>query len=108
MDFTVSPRIAELRDRIAAFVARQVLPLEEDPAAWDAHENIALPVLDELRAKARAEGLFLQQKLRQNRYNVSKTAETLGMQRSNLYKKITKYGLRTQPEDPGGPSSGTG
>jgi len=22
----------------------------------------------------------------------------LGMQRSNLYKKISKYGLRTQPE----------
>jgi two-component system nitrogen regulation response regulator NtrX len=49
--------------------------------------------------KARAEGLFLQHKLRENRYNVSKTAESLGMQRSNLYKKITKYGLRTQPDD---------
>jgi DNA-binding NtrC family response regulator len=49
--------------------------------------------------KAKAEGLFLQHKLRENRYNVSKTAETLGMQRSNLYKKISKYGLRTQPED---------
>jgi transcriptional regulator of acetoin/glycerol metabolism len=31
-------------------------------------------------------------------YNVSRTAEALGMQRSNLYKKITKYGLRTQPD----------
>ncbi|MFO7652204.1 MAG: sigma-54 dependent transcriptional regulator [Candidatus Krumholzibacteriia bacterium] len=57
--------------------------------------------------KARAEGLYLQHKLQQNRYNVSKTAETLGMQRSNLYKKITKYGLRTQPEDPGSPSEAT-
>jgi two-component system nitrogen regulation response regulator NtrX len=48
--------------------------------------------------KSRSEGLFLQQKLRDNHYNVSRTAEVLGMQRSNLYKKITKYGLRTQPE----------
>jgi two-component system, NtrC family, nitrogen regulation response regulator NtrX len=48
--------------------------------------------------KSRSEGLFLQQKLRENHYNVSRTAELLGMQRSNLYKKITKYGLRTQPE----------
>ena len=48
--------------------------------------------------KARSEGAFLQQKLVENRYNVSKTAEALGMQRSNLYKKISKYGLRTQPE----------
>jgi acyl-CoA dehydrogenase len=58
MDFTISPELADLRDRIAAFVADHVLPLEADPAAWDAHENIALPVLDGLRAKARAEGLW--------------------------------------------------
>ncbi len=49
--------------------------------------------------KSRAEALFLQQKLRENRYNVSRTAEILGMQRSNLYKKITKYDLQTQIED---------
>lgn len=48
--------------------------------------------------KSRSEGEFLQHKLKENLYNVSKTAEVLGMQRSNLYKKITKYGLRTQPE----------
>ncbi len=48
--------------------------------------------------KSRSEGAFLQYKLRENRYNVSRTAEELGMQRSNLYKKITKYELRTQPE----------
>jgi DNA-binding NtrC family response regulator len=47
--------------------------------------------------KARAEALFLQAKLRENRYNVSQTAEQLGMQRSNLYKKITRYHLKTQP-----------
>ncbi len=58
MDFTVSPELAALRDRIAAFVEAHVLPLEADPAAWDGHENIAIPVLDGLRAKARAEGLW--------------------------------------------------
>jgi len=47
--------------------------------------------------KTRSESFFLQHKLQENRYNVSKTAESLNMQRSNLYKKITKYGLRTQP-----------
>jgi two-component system nitrogen regulation response regulator NtrX len=47
--------------------------------------------------KSLSEGAFLQHKLKENLYNVSKTAEVLGMQRSNLYKKITKYGLRTQP-----------
>jgi two-component system, NtrC family, nitrogen regulation response regulator NtrX len=48
--------------------------------------------------KAMSEGDFLQQKLKENMYNVSRTAEALGMQRSNLYKKISKYELRTQPE----------
>jgi DNA-binding NtrC family response regulator len=48
--------------------------------------------------KAEAEAAFLQHKLRENRYNVSKTAEVLGMQRSNLYKKISRYSLQTQHE----------
>jgi len=48
--------------------------------------------------KTKSEGAFLQHKLKENVYNVSRTAEALGMQRSNLYKKITKYGLRTQPD----------
>ncbi|MGP9821495.1 acyl-CoA dehydrogenase family protein [Salinarimonas sp. NSM] len=58
MDFTISPRVEDLRRRIHAFVARELIPLESDPAAWDAHENIALPVLADMRAKARAEGLW--------------------------------------------------
>ena len=49
--------------------------------------------------KTRSETAFLQAKLKENLYNVSRTADVLGMQRSNLYKKITKYGLRTQPGD---------
>jgi two-component system nitrogen regulation response regulator NtrX len=49
--------------------------------------------------KASAEAAFLQQKLREQRYNVSRTAEVLGMQRSNLYKKISRYDLQTQVSD---------
>ncbi len=52
--------------------------------------------------KAAAEARFLQHKLEQNGYNVSRTAEILGMQRSNLYKKITRYDLQTQPPGRGG------
>ena len=40
-----------------------------------------------------AEKLFLQQRLAENDWNVKRTAEVLGMQRSNLYKKIERYGL---------------
>ena len=58
MDFTVSPRIEEFRSRIAAFVDQKVLPLEADPANYDAHENIRLDIADELRSQARAQGLW--------------------------------------------------
>ncbi|HET7085591.1 MAG TPA: acyl-CoA dehydrogenase family protein [Rhizomicrobium sp.] len=58
MDFAISPRIEDYRKRIAAFVAREVLPLEADPNSFDAHENIRLDLLAGLRAKAKAEGLW--------------------------------------------------
>lgn len=58
MDFSISPSLEDLRQRISAFVAREILPLESDPASYDEHENIDLALLSKLRAKARAEGLW--------------------------------------------------
>jgi DNA-binding NtrC family response regulator len=44
---------------------------------------------------------FFERKLRLYNHNVSKTARRLGMQRSNLYKKLEKYGIpyKAAPED---------
>ncbi len=58
MDFALPAEIEDLRQRIRAFVASEILPLEADPEAYDDHENIRLDLLDELRAKARAQGLW--------------------------------------------------
>lgn len=58
MDFTIPRRTEDLRRRIAGFVAEHILPIEADKSAYDGHGNIALPLLDELRAKARASGLW--------------------------------------------------
>jgi acyl-CoA dehydrogenase len=58
MDFHIPGEVEDFRGRIAAFVETHVLPLEADRAAYDAHGNIALPVLGTLRSKARAEGLW--------------------------------------------------
>ncbi len=44
--------------------------------------------------KEQSEMLFLRRKLDENGWNVKRTAENLSMQRSNLYKKMEKYGLR--------------
>ncbi|MEX0935469.1 MAG: helix-turn-helix domain-containing protein, partial [Gemmatimonadota bacterium] len=41
----------------------------------------------------RSERSFLVHKLREHEWNVSETARVLDMPRSNLYKKIDKYGL---------------
>ena len=46
--------------------------------------------------KQEAEKNFLQQKLREHDWNVSETARSLRMPRSNLYKKIERYGLRRE------------
>ncbi len=43
--------------------------------------------------KDAAERAFILQKLRENDWNVSETARRIDMPRSNLYKKIEKYGL---------------
>jgi acyl-CoA dehydrogenase len=58
MDFAISPEIEEVRARIAAFVERELLPLESDPASYDDHENIRLNLLASLRDKAKREGLW--------------------------------------------------
>jgi acyl-CoA dehydrogenase len=58
MDFRISPRIEDYRARIAAFVESELIPLESRPESYDDHENINLALLDEMRAKAKAQGLW--------------------------------------------------
>ena len=52
----------------------------------------ACPTFEEF--KQTSERLFLQKKLEENGWNIKGTAESLGMQRSNLYKKIDRYNLK--------------
>ena len=44
--------------------------------------------------KEGAERRFLVEKLRENKWNVSKTASMIGTTRSNLYKKLDQYDIR--------------
>ena len=61
MDFTLPTEVAALERRIADFVEAEVLPLEADPANFDDHENLRLELLEPLRAKAKAAGLWAPQ-----------------------------------------------
>ncbi|MDF1821114.1 MAG: acyl-CoA dehydrogenase family protein [Alcanivoracaceae bacterium] len=58
MDFTLDPRIEELRLKVAAFVEQHVMPLEKDPANYDDHENLKESVVAGMQEKARAQGLW--------------------------------------------------
>lgn len=58
MDFSLAPAIEQTRAAIAAFVDQRLIPLESDPASFDEHENIRPGLLAELRAEARAQGLW--------------------------------------------------
>ncbi len=64
MDFSASSRAAELRERVAAFMAAEI-----DPVEGDYHRDLAerrrtgdpwqpLPVIEELKGKAREQGLW--------------------------------------------------
>jgi two-component system nitrogen regulation response regulator NtrX len=48
--------------------------------------------------KETAERTFLVQKLRENAWNISKTAEAIGTPRSNLYKKLEQYAINQESD----------
>lgn len=61
MEFSLSPAIEEMRQRAAAFVEERLLPLEADPASFGEGEHIREDLLREVRAEARARGLWCPQ-----------------------------------------------
>jgi acyl-CoA dehydrogenase len=61
MDFTISPELEDLRKRTRAFIDDHVIPLEADTGNYDAYENIKLDVLETVRTKAKAAGLWAPQ-----------------------------------------------
>ncbi len=61
MDFALPPDTEDLRARTRTLVETAIIPLEADPTAWDAHENIALDRLETLRDNVKAAGLWLPQ-----------------------------------------------
>ncbi len=74
---------------------RDIVRLEPKTAAPD-NEKERPGTLREF--KESAERTFLVGKLRENNWNISKTAEVIGTPRSNLYKKLEQYGI-SQEED---------
>jgi acyl-CoA dehydrogenase len=58
MDFSLTPEIKDMSRRIRMFVDEYLLPLESDPTIYDEYESIRKDLLDELRLKAKAAGIW--------------------------------------------------
>jgi two-component system nitrogen regulation response regulator NtrX len=95
--------VRELRnlcERVALLVTADTLT-EENLRGLGNHERKVLGTEGDLFTldnfelfKDTSEKLYLLRKLGENDWNVKRTAELLGMQRSNIYKKIERYGLK--------------
>jgi len=77
-------------EQIAAQDVRRALGRSTTGSAEDPYRGAAS--FEEFKDTAEQE--FLEHRLLENGWNVKRTAELLSMQRSNLYKKIEKYGLK--------------
>jgi len=67
------------------------LPPLEAAVAAGPERFLEAPTYDEFRRSS--EKAFLEKHLAANRWNISRTAERLGMQRSSLYKKMSALGI---------------
>jgi two-component system nitrogen regulation response regulator NtrX len=74
---------------------RDIVRVETKPAAPD-NDKERPGTLREF--KESAERAFLVGKLRENHWNISKTAEVIGTPRSNLYKKLEQYGIAQESD----------
>lgn len=61
MDFTISPELQALKEKVKAFVESEIIPLESDPNTFNEYENVKMELRDQLRVKARAAGLWAPQ-----------------------------------------------
>ena len=77
---------------------RDVVRVDTKPAAAaeGGGNHVAPGTLREF--KESAERTFLVEKLRENAWNISKTAEAIGTPRSNLYKKLEQYAIAQESD----------
>ena len=94
----MTPRRDDRRGRPAG---RRCAVRRRQPAAADRPRPAATPTraAGTLREfKDNAERAFLVAKLRENGWNISKTAEVIDTPRSNLYKKLEQYQISQETD----------
>jgi acyl-CoA dehydrogenase len=58
VDFELPDYIKDYQQRVHEFVAEHIMPLEQDRSNYDHHENIAQPLLEQVRSKVKEAGLW--------------------------------------------------
>jgi two-component system nitrogen regulation response regulator NtrX len=85
-------------ERLVIMVPDDVIRLHHLPESFLHHPRLtaggsALNQLSFKEAKAQFERDYLQKKLAEHSWNISQTAESIGMERSHLHRKLKAYGL---------------
>ncbi len=101
LNFTGNIReLKNLVERIMIMVPDEVVKLEAVKKYLPADVSEVDSLFDSANTfaefKEKTEKMFIEKHLKLNNWNISKTAESLGIQRSHLYNKIKKYNLEKQ------------
>jgi two-component system nitrogen regulation response regulator NtrX len=74
-------------------ISKDDLPLPIKSSVKDVNDDDAFKAGNFKEAKSLFEKEFLLRKLTENNYNVSKTAEAIGIERTNIYRKLKTYDI---------------
>lgn len=91
--------LKNLVERLAIMTESDVVDEDDIPPSYK-QQGAATPRIDFFdmaslkKAKKEFERAYILRKLSENNNNVSETADTIGIERSHLYKKIKSFGLR--------------
>jgi two-component system nitrogen regulation response regulator NtrX len=92
--------IRELRntvERLLIMTPSEFVRAEDLPAEIRSGESNRVMVVEtDGAAKGAETNAYLVQKLRENNWNISRTAELIDTPRSNLYKKLEQYGIKQE------------
>ncbi len=121
MKYPWKGNVRELRnvvERLLIMTERDIIDIEDLPEYIRGDSSIYFPDAKNIKSlkefRELAEKRFIIEKLKENNWNISKTARAIGTPRSNLYKKLEQYGIKIKvgvgeviapPEKAGGEES---
>lgn len=90
--------LKNLVERLIIMTEKEIIDAEDLPDYIKGETSVLVPEISRTKTlkefKEEAEKLFIVEKLKENKWNLSKTARKIKTPRSNLYKKIDQYGIK--------------